>query len=203
MKKTYKKRYAPKRRYAKVTRRVSGPKPEWKSIEVAGISQAVNTSGYLANLIDISQGTAIGQRVGNKVTIRSIECQGYVEADASATVAQMTRIMFVWDYAPNGTAAALNNILQTANVNSERNLDFRERFKILKDMHIPIAPVSQDGSMKNVNYYRKLYKEVSFTGAGGTTINKGMLYLCLVGSVITGTADAQFRATIRIRYTDV
>lgn len=205
-----KKSYANKKRYTRVTKRYPRYKKsrvEFKSLELQAQSQAINTTCSVAGILGIGQGTDINQRVGNRVTNRSYDFKGYLEADTAATANQVARIMFIWDTDPGGVIATLNQIFGTGTpgVNTERYLPNRGRFIIMKDMRIPLAPVGQDGSIKMVKWYKRLNKESTYinNGTGISSVSKGVMLLVTIGTVATGTADCQLRYDIRQRYTDM
>nr|UOF83112.1 capsid protein [Cressdnaviricota sp.] len=205
-----KKTYANKKRYTRVTKRYPRtyrkPRTEFKALDIQSQSIAVNTTGAVTPIVGIAGGADINQRIGNQVANRSYDFKGYIEADASATANQVCRIMFIWDTDPAGAAATLSQIFgtPTPTVNTERNLAYRNRFIIMKDMRVPLAPVGQDGSIRSVKWYRKMYKTTTYINNLGTiaAISKGVMLLVTFGSVVSGSADAQLRYDIRQRYTD-
>lgn len=180
---------------------------EFKSLDISSGTLSVNTTPSINPIVGIAQGTDINNRVGNVITYRSFDFKGYVEADVSATTNQVARIMFVWDTEPQGSAATANMIFGTASpsVNQERGLANRNRFIIMKDIRIPLAPVGQDGSIKMIKWYKRMYKESVFGTNAATiaAINKGVMLMVLIGNVASGTGDSQLRYDIRVRYTDI
>lgn len=208
-KKVYKKSYKPKKTYVRKPKMYRRRKShvEFKSLDITSGSQSVSTTPVIYPIVGIGQGTDITNRIGNVITNRSIDFKGYVEADTAATVNQVARIMFIWDLNPDTAAATALQIFGTASpsVNQERGLANRNRFIVMKDIRVPLAPVGQDGSIKMIKWYRKMYKETTFGTNAATiaAINKGVMLMVLIGNQAIGTGDAQVRYDIRLRYTDI
>lgn len=116
---------------------------ENKFFETSVTSTNVNANGsiFSDSLNLIPEGTTESQRLGRKCTINSIHIKGELEHPELTSLAQAdnkVRLILYLDKQCNGAAATVTNILETADVNSFRNLAEVGRFQILYDKTIAI-----------------------------------------------------------------
>jgi len=181
-----------------------------KDVEVPLASnQAISTTAYAVLLNGLARGDQIDQRIGNEVLMRSIQIDGYLNAQATTGVSQCIRVMLVYDRQANATALALTDVLVASDVHSHKKLENRHRLKIFLDGRIPIASaVTGDASGVNKHpfkYYRKLRHPVVFNTANNGTvadIQTGAMWLFLIGTAAAGNTDARLCYSSRIRYQD-
>jgi len=198
--------------------RYSGRDGELKFHDVAVNATDVATAGNIQNggtINIIPQGVTESQRVGRKCTIRSINWRyrfnlSEIDAAADPAAGDNLRIIVYLDKQANGATAAVTDILETANLNSFRNLANSGRFQILKDSYevLNYLTLASDGAgvvssaavAKTKTWYKKCNIPVEFsstTGAMGE-IRSNNLGVLLISN--QGVID--FTSTIRLRFSD-
>lgn len=163
----------------------------------------------------IPQGTTESNRIGRKCTIKSISVKGSVQmavSDNASQADQRYRMIWYLDKQTNGAEPTVLDILETASINSFRNLANSSRFRVLRDV-TKNCPVSATG-VTAVNAFTTLSDQwtfrfnkrcnipLEFSGTTGVITelrsnNIGML-------AITQTADRlpSFGFTARVRFSD-
>lgn len=184
-----------------------GSRTELKSIDLdlattgSGTGDITTTMGRTcANAISI--GADINQRVGRKITIRSLEMHYSVFADADQVDPTLSRIMVVFDRQANGTQPAGTDILTASTVYSPKNLNNRERFTILKDDLISTQRLTDKSQVVQKWYLRTSLPVVYNSGVAGTyaDIASGSLWVCVVSTVAVDYP--LLKGFLRVRYSD-
>lgn len=184
---------------------------EWKFTDVT-VNTDINTTPTITLLNGLVPGNSASQRVGNKVTIKSLEMRARVQTTAATGVEQFCRWFIVLDRQANGAApAAITDILSANSVTSLRNLENRKRFKIIVDKAFPMGATSVSTGTVTSRMYKVYIKFrrpilVEFNnGVAGTIadIVSNSLHLCTLGNVVAGNTDANLITTVRLRYTDM
>lgn len=162
----------------------------------------------------IVQGTGESQRIGRKVVIRKIDLR--ITAELKDVFQQndipkgdILRVILFVDKQANGANAVVTDILETAEINSYRNLSQVNRFKILYNGYFTLNRLgtSKDDDFKSASpvyllpttkVHRDVNIEVEFSGTAGTisevtSSNVGILF-------ITEGNRAEVRVKFRIRY---
>lgn len=170
-------------------------------------------------------GAEINQRIGRKCTVKSIFIRGLMQTYASgilpmsdAVVTSLQgRILVIWDSQPNGLMPAAADILEAPlNTNSQLNLDYRDRFRILADecmifdpfiLQVATGICSAPNQIHKFKIYKKMNDQVIFNSTNGGTyadIATGNIILMWVGDTASGSPDIGLRGTYtsRIRYSD-
>lgn len=121
--------------------RYNGParlKPELKYQDVILTLAASTgtTSSTLATgcITQMAGGTDVNQRVGRKITVKSLHVKGDVSLGAGATPQDVFHIWVILDTQANGAYATVSDIFNTAGTyigQAMRNLSNSSRFKIL------------------------------------------------------------------------
>lgn len=166
----------------------------------------------------VAEGNGESERVGRKITISSLHIKGRwanTENTASNTTDNRVRILVYCDKQTNGAAATVLGVLETANVDSFRNLSDASRFRVLYDKTSLIRNqyVAQTAAgtfttcieLRSWVLNLKLNLPIEYdssvtTGAIGSqrTNNIGVLILC---DIDAGVPQVGF--TARIRYKDM
>ncbi|QCX35042.1 capsid protein [Blackfly DNA Virus 11] len=190
---------------------------ELKVKDMTATNNQITNTGTIYFLNGIATGTTITTRIGRKATMKSILMNINVFPLVAGSVSNphgvFSRFMIVYDSQPNSPASvpAVTDILQTTDPNSPLNLNNRDRFWVIAEMKAQIGsfllsavPALTAGSPVNKNFskYRKLNKEIIFSGDGATIgdISTGALYLLVIADVTTTVA---FDYYSRVRYTDL
>lgn len=154
---------------------------ELKFFDTTEVATVSGTAGVIhdASLNLIPQGVTESTRVGRKCTIRAIHLKGILKNQSTAVVAEAEntlRVIVYLDKQANGATAAVTDILETAAVDSFRNLANSGRFSILLDKKVHLnsgavfggtaAPASS-GSLRDLALHKKCSIPIEFNGATG------------------------------------
>lgn len=185
---------------------------ELKVIDNQQVIAPLLTTGSIALVNGVAQGTDFTDRIGRKVVVKSIHLKYYVQAynNVDVPLGDIVRVLLVWDYQANGSLAAVGDVLTNVDVLGGINLTNRERFKILYDKrhtfgaieYTGAAPVAGDSRPVFAQRYIKCNMPMVFAGTANTigSIQTGsMLLMVVTASSSTGYAG-NFR--IRTRFSD-
>lgn len=198
------------------------PNPiERKVNDIDTATYQVNTTGSFTLLCLPTVGADFNNRVGRKITLKSVYIKGMVLNEQSVTPSagangpQHLRMVIFYDCQPNGAAPAVTDLLNSATPASQLNLNNRDRFKILADKEYVMDPTvysvtatqsvaAFSNQAKYVKKYKKLNLETIFsTSTGGIAdITSGALFMFWIGSRAAGAGDANFIGSTRVRYAD-
>jgi len=193
-----------------------GAKEELKICDTLGeINLLAGGEMYLMN--GMPEGTAVNERVGRQITVKSIELRGYFVCIASTTQ-RVIRVAVVYDRSPNGVMPTYTDIFrpQTGALLTNLslpvyppNLNNRARFDILYDCQ----HTTSGGSSSTTNTYPSPHFDIKIDAVLGTvymgsgaligSIQGGALYIVFADStevVNPRTFDVYW--TTRVRYTD-
>lgn len=184
-------------------------------VDIAPADYALNTTGSIILLNTVAQGTTVNQRVGKKILLKSLQCRGLMNNDATAVLNDVA-YMIVYDKRPTGSLPAITDILNTINSNSMNNDNNSGRFSILKRVdEVLVGNASFTGAVANAlterttlsaDWFLPLKDRQTVYKALGTgaiaDIEEGALYLVTVGSNVAGTLDATLTVSFRLRFMD-
>lgn len=177
---------------------------EFKTIDVAP-NVTADTTGSVTLLNGLTQGTDYTNRIGRKVTLRSIEIKGQNFVTPATGVDQNQRILIVHDRDPTGVLPAITDILTAVTPVALRNLNNRTRFTILMDKRFQLNATAEPTSTRLWKYYKRFYKMMDFNGNNFgdiRDITNGAIYYVSLGNVAAGATAGGSFANVRIRYTD-
>ena len=200
--------YTAKRTYS-VKRRPTYRKRYNKSIEFKTIDVALDvvsdSTGSITLLNGLIRGTDYTNRIGRKVTLRSIEIKGQNYVTPGTGVDQNQRVLIVHDRDPTGVLPAITDILTAVTPVALRNLDNRTRFNILLDKRFQLNATAESMSTRLWKYYKRFYKMMDFNGNNFgdiRDITQGAIYYVSLGNKAAGVTAGSSLANVRIRYTD-
>lgn len=183
-------------------------KAEWKYVDVA----ATNVSppldgGSPVLLIPVAQGNSVNQRIGLRITIKSVEIRCAIQ-QKTTTLPGFFRISVVQDRQCNGEIASYQTVYQYPNTVSLRNLGQRKRFKIIRDKIYPVQVHDSGNNVIMLHWYIKFKRPFTVEYNGGTSdqasaIASNNLILYLIGSWTQADYTPSVTFLSRIRYTDV
>lgn len=145
------------------------------------------------DLTGLACGAEAHQRIGNKVTWKSINL--ILSLENAGDKDQDVRCMLVLDKQPNGALFTLDQIIRwQVDKNTSiamRNNDWIKRFSVFKDYKTTLSNVSKDGNKKIIKLFKKLTFSSLYTANTGTfaSIGTNALYLVLIGSVKTNISN--------------
>lgn len=159
--------------------------------------------------VQIPIGTGPSERIGRQINVKSLNAYSTLYKIAT-TVSETINVRLIWfiDTQCNGQAPAITDVLQTANINSFRNMANSRRFKVLKDQEYVLTSQNWDGSQfssvkRQVNVFAKMNTPIeydaSLTTGAITTIRSNNILMLAISD--TGNV-AQLLGTVRIRYDD-
>lgn len=197
---------------------------ERKVADLAVATYDANSTGVFTLLAVPVLGSDYNQRIGRKITLKSVYVRGYVGtqqalqalASAAPASAQQARMIILLDNQPNGAVPVSTDLLVSANPTSQLNLNNRDRFKILCDKTFVFDPIiytttatqavaSASRQIYNIKKYKKLNIESIFNATNGGTIadiNSGALYMFWIGTAAAGNNDAYSQLSTRVRFVD-
>lgn len=187
---------------------------EWKYSDTQVNIDLSTTPGYVL-LNGLVPGTAATQRIGQNVSIKSIEVKLRMQVTPATGVDQFVRVLIAVDRQPNGAAPVIGDLLTATSVTAPRNLNNRKRFKILMDKPYAMGGIlngagsgSQTSNLRMVKKYMKFKRPIVVeynTGNAGTVadITSNSIYMFTLGTEAAGNTDTNMLGYIRIRYTDM
>lgn len=208
------------------------PATRWPEVKFVDLDQATTgrlpaTPPVAQSLFFPVQGAAGYNRIGQKVTLKSIRVRGVI-TNILTSVQQMGRIIICYDRQANAAVPAWADVITnvssngtaTVNIADGVNLGNRDRFIILADEQLWLPSVTntagvltnvgalnatdKNPSMFNFDRFIKLRDaETHFNNTNGGTaadIQSGSLNLFFA----VGTTDSSFTFTysVRVRYSD-
>lgn len=170
------------------------------------IAAAVGTTTWQVSLLNgMAQGSAGNERIGTKITIKSIQVRIEIyTATNIGTPEPNFRWAVVYDRKPDRVALTgaqvfdVDNILGNINTFDKR---YRGRFQILHDE-------ISDGDSQEQYHYSKCYIQKTLkchyysTGATIANIDKGSIYMMVCKGPVATTSDSALRFNCKISYTD-
>lgn len=174
-------------------------------VELKNIDDAASKWTNLAStwtitcLNDVVQGTSGTTRIGRKILMKSLICQGYL-----TNTSNIARILIVYDKQSNGAAPAATDVLTSNTIFALMNLDNRDRFIVVADIY----PFAQSENLAGndtttMAYYlrRKMNLETIYSGNAGTVADITSGGLFMMTNVNGGTIAGESGIT-RIRFVD-
>lgn len=167
------------------------------------LNSTISSSGTFLLLNGIAQGDAAQTRDGAQARLKSLESSANFTLNAAATNATIRCIIFI-DLQTDATTPALADVLDNSGLTdptyASRNLDYRNRFLILKDYRFSLSSTGMQ--RKNWHNYRKLDLKTVYSGTGATiaSIRSQPLYILYVSD--SASNNPAITAHHRIRFID-
>jgi len=194
---------------------------ELKSFDQGILTFSFQNTGDFTNLIFPASGGDINQRIGRKLTVKSIYIKGRVAIEASQTLpnaidvpATHARMIIFVDYQPNGATPSTTDLINVLSPSAQLNLGNRERFKVLCEKNYFFDPFTRDNTVVPtvscfnrtgavIKKYCKCNVEMVFSGATGSIsdLKTGAIYMFWISSNVSPQACI-FVGTTRVRYAD-
>ncbi len=193
--------------------RYTGRNAELKFLDT-DVDDAVVASVLGVNEITIiPQGDSESERIGRKITIKSIHVKGTVkleDAATSATATDCVTCMLIQDKQTNGAAMTAAQFLEVDDFESFRNLANSGRFRVLYTHTFvmkcggggPTAGTIWGGDVKFININKKcnipIEYDNSLTTGVVSTVRSNNVYWCTMSE----NNVCILEATVRVRYSD-
>jgi len=203
-------------------------KGEIKSVDIPSSSFGLSTTAVITPINLISAGSSYFNRIGRKITLKSLHVKLFLDNLRTTASADYLRIMVVYDGQSNGSLPSISDIIQDTDQtgtnatysSSSTNLNNRDRFRVLADWRlVPPTCTNTAGVITNLSAidpvqplmdlerYIKLkglstqYKADSSPAVIGD-IATGALLLVTYGRVASGSEGWRALGSLRLRYTD-
>jgi len=204
-------------KYAKLNQRTN--LTELKAFDVTqttlpALTPIITTASVVLNAID--KGNEPYDRIGRAVNLQSLRLRGKVVPSAATAIAldTMVRLIVFYDRQPNGVSTKATELLQNSNstgsttMTSSINLNYRDRFIILRDQQLVLGPGTQGAGLLvqdnlntiNIDWFIKLkglqsiYNQVDASTIAD--INTGALNLMFISDVAS-SVDFIFSSRVR------
>ncbi len=192
------------------------PSGELKFFDVTHAAATIAAAGAIAedSLCEIAQGIDENERVGRKCTLKAVHLKGSINLNSTTDLTDSgtrCRVLIYQDKQANGATAAVLDVLQTASVDSFRNLANVGRFTILYDKRFTLFSFSAagDGTTNATNersiliqLYKKCNIPLEFSAAAGavTSLRSNNIGVLVVASKAAPIVSLGFVS--RLRFTD-
>lgn len=216
----YRKRKRTSSKTYKKRERLTAPAPEMKHFDTALAATTINTSGLVtsASINLIPRGTSADERIGRQVTVRKIMVRGSIELRAQEDPAQTAnkfRVVLYLDKQANGTAATWLDVMQSADIDSFRELENNKRFRILHDkfhtLNVGGGGQNSAGTKTWAEVYRhvEMYVDCNIKLEFGDTatptiadMRSGNIGIMVIAREPQTTNTPRIEYITRLRYTD-
>lgn len=177
--------------------------PEMKVVDVSANLAATN-AGAILLLNGVQPGTALNQRVGRQIQMRSLKYHLTAAVTAATGVDQIHRVLIVLDAQPNGVALTYTDVLDGGQT-SQVNISNQKRFKILSDERIYLNASGEPDSARLLDGSIGMHTIVQYNaGVAGTVadISTNSLYMIVLGSEAAGVTAGTVAGTLRCKFYD-
>lgn len=173
---------------------------EFKHFDTTLPSGVVSIGGNTPLILNsVPQGDTDVTRDGDQYRLKSVQTDGYIKW-GGVNASDHVRCLWVIDTKPDQAVPAYTDVLAVADINSQRNLDNKSRFIILKDKHFI---VSSNNPESRIKFYKKMdMKTQQNTNLGSTfanIMNHALFFLIISNSP---TSAPTYEARHRIRFVD-
>ncbi len=168
----------------------------------------------ISELTVIPQGDSESERIGRRITIKSVHAKGTIRifsATSAAATNDTVHCMLVLDTQTNGAVFAATDLYETDAFKSFRNLANSSRFRVLYThtfvMKVPGAAPSgaayiYGSDVKYININKKCNIKIEYDNSLATgvvsTVRSNNLYWVTMGA----EGNAEIKANFRVRYSD-
>jgi len=177
---------------------------ERKGLSSGPTTSVFNTTGGTAHLTNIDAGLGRDGRIGNRLSVTSIDLKGAFAVNTAGLAAQTCRLFVICDKYQSDAAFpsvfGANGVLESASALSLYSLDQPDRFHVLYDQFVVLNKIDKSTATLNVKIPVPKSLVSSFATNLGTTISRNGIYLMVVGDVGANAPTITF--TSRISWTD-
>ncbi|EJW72196.1 hypothetical protein WUBG_16896 [Wuchereria bancrofti] len=180
--------------------------PETKFVDTGFTYTAQTATPTFTLMNPLVQGTTNGTRIGNKVQCRGLEVRAAVGLPAAPDNNTTMRVGIVVDFQSNGVVPTVgeiwNNGAAAPNVFASRNLNYIERFKILKDNLVSLSLAGP--GVQNLIWHLPadvVTKYIGNTG-GVADIETGAIYFYSFSDEAVGPTNPLLAVTARYKFID-
>lgn len=173
-------------------------KPEKKFKDFVNIGFSIGVTPVVANLCDVASGSAVNERIGNKLTPRFLFGRFEFISDPTPPYV-FIRMIIIQDLQQVASSTpALSDVLQTVDTRSALKIANKGRFKILKDKLFGMNNTTRNFISFKCNV--KLNGVLQYTDGTGTNIQHNGLYIMFLSSEPTNPPLGSYN--LRLSWTD-
>jgi len=173
---------------------------------VAGLDASLATGMTCLN--DVQAGSSYNERIGSKITTKSLRVTFDTYAAVSAAGdSGMLRYMIVYDRQTNAAFPNITNLIMDSNgnvtFNAGINMTNRNRFLMLRDKVIDVD--LQNNYVNHVDEYIRFVQDVDFAASAATIgdIKTGAIYfVCFYWNTTAAHSPVIYNFNSRLRYYD-
>jgi len=176
---------------------------EFKFHDVAGTVTELDSTGSITPLNVIAGGSTDNTRVGSMITARRILILGHVTNNNGTEADTVCRLVLVRDRYPQSVAPTIADIFNSAGsnlVNQLRNMELKERFKIMLDYRFGMDTLGH--SIIPFKILFKLSHVVKYTDESADDPETNGLYLIGLSTVPAGANNPTMAFDSRYSYCD-
>ncbi len=167
-------------------------------------SIVMNSTPQIVPLTLVAQGDGGAEREGNSIVIKSLSLKIAMRMDTSQTSGNTNRFMIIQDNSVNGATFAIADLLQVPgaeqNIVSALNLDNSQRFRVLWNKVVALAPNGVESSYREK--FMKFNLKARYSGTGATISGVKTHGLFFVHMTSLSSAQNVLTYDIRIRFAD-
>jgi len=188
---------------------------EAKYVDVANAAYNCDSTGSLAHISIVPQGTTVNSRVGRKCELSYVQLRGEVTNGSTAKVSSWA-LYLVWDEQPNKALAAINAVLDGSDTYSFPKRENVQRFKIIRKWtgvccgNNTTAAQQTSNTTVRIDEYVRLPKGLVIvpttadtTGAMADIITGALLFVAVGNNGTAGTSAPTATLTMRVGFRDV
>jgi len=162
----------------------------------------VPLTGNTLLLNGTTKGDNLGQRDGTTFRVKSVQCRGVIQRDATGAPHSLWRWILVIDKQPNSAAFGITDVVNTISPLALRNLNNRKRFVILADNTYVLS--ADDGTSSErvfFEYYSKMDMITVFNGGNTGLIadieTNALFMIFITDDTTANTPSIDLRTRIR------
>ncbi len=167
-------------------------------------SIVMNSTPQIVPLTLVAQGDGGAEREGNSIVIKSISLKLAMRMDTSQTSGNTNRFMIVQDNSVNGAQFTESELLQVPgaeqNIVSALNLDNSQRFRVLWNKVVSLAPNGVESAYREK--FMKFNLKARYSGTGATISGVKTHGLFFVHMTSLSSAQNVLTYDIRTRFAD-
>lgn len=118
------------------------------------------TAGAVYYLSGVAEGDGDSTRTGNTIFIKSMSFRATLTG-VSANIPPQVRCVFFADRHSDGVIPSIADLMYNGNINSHHNLNYANRFWILRDFYIT-APEHATWAIASSQIYSNFYRKLGF-----------------------------------------
>lgn len=180
-------------------------KPELKHKDTAIDLDPYSSNQPVSHVMQISQGDAEDERIGDKIKVISIQFKGMVKQVVStSSTTYRTRVVIFKEKSPQGVIPAWADVFIDGSIDSLRTLTRASSYQVLFDKTYTTIYDTTNHTIDNVKTI-KMFKKINvgnteYSGTATSPLLNGIYIMATSEVGVTGHMDVT--GEFRVRYTD-